>query len=198
MSHLPAREGMPQNMRSRRPRLARTRILVAMLMLGITTLVGAAPAAQADEEVLPDLACTVNFQLTFTPALTATNTTAAMVGQAGLVNCFSPSGAYPDIRSGTANGPGTVTSIGGVPCNLLLTANGTAKFVWNTGEVSDFNYVVNTNPLAGEVTLHAQVTSGPLAGTTATAVPVLANPNPDCLFVGLTNLTSALSEVVYS
>lgn len=49
-----------------------------------------APPAQA---VLPHLTCNVNVQLSFSPALTAVQTTASVTAVADLVNCVSPNGS---------------------------------------------------------------------------------------------------------
>jgi hypothetical protein len=180
----------------RRPRWRRLWCLAAMVPLtAVLTVTGPAPAADA---AVGDLVCFVNFQLNFDPPLTASSTTADVEADAGFVGCESPNGNYPALASGTADASGEATSLGGVPCSLLLTATGSGRFIWNTGQVSRFDWTVNTNPLAGTVTLSAEVTSGPLDGDMATAVPVLANANPDCALSGLSYLGSALTVVSFA
>lgn len=193
MSHSPT-TGQPPAPSRRRP-LTRIGTLVAAAMLAVTTLAGTALPAQAADP-LPPLTCNVNFQLNFSPPLTLTNTTADVTVSAGFVNCISPNGTHDDLLSASVTGTGTAVSLAGVPCSLLLTVEGTADFTWNTGDTSEVSFVVNTNPLAGLITLEGEVTGGTLEGTSAVAVPVLANPNPDCIF-GLTYLASALSQVVF-
>jgi hypothetical protein len=196
MERAAAPAGTPALPHTRRHRRRRARCLAAMVPLAVV-LTAAAPAPSADA-VVGDLVCFVNFQLNFDPPLTATNPDADVEGDAALVGCESPNGNYPSLASATVDASGDAVSLGGVPCNLLLTASGSGRFMWNTGQVSHFDWVVNTNPLAGTVTLSAEITSGPLAGDTVTAVPVLASPNPDCALSGLSYLASALSILTFA
>lgn len=196
MSHSPKAGSPLTTADQRRPRrLTRTGMVVAAVMLAASTLASTAPPAHA-EDPLPSLTCNINFQLNFSPPLTLTNTTADATVSAGFVNCISPNGEHDDLLSGAVTGSGTAESLAGVPCSLLLTVEGTADLTWNTGATSEIEFLANTNPLNGLVTLNGEVTGGELEGTTGLAVPVLANPNLDCLF-GLTNLTSALTQVVF-
>jgi hypothetical protein len=101
------------------------------------------------------------------------------------------------LSSATAKGTGEATS-SPIVCNLLLTIKGVGSLVWNTDEVSEFDYTVNTNPPNGPITLSAFITSGRLAGDTITAVPLSAHPNPDCALNGLSRLTSEASLVTFT
>jgi hypothetical protein len=87
-------------------------------------------------------------------------------------------------------GSGEAESLSGVPCALLLTIEGDGRIEWNTGQVSRFDFLLNSNPLNGTLAFGATITSGPLDGDTVTPVPAEANPNLDCALAGLTQLTS--------
>jgi hypothetical protein len=164
-------------------------ILVAAL-LGTALAAGPgliAPASAATG----DLACIVNFQFNFVPALTTTSTAAQAKATAGFVDCVSPNSRYSNLRSATVLASGRATALAGVPCSLLLTITGTGTITWSpTGQKSGFTFTVNTDPFNGTVSLSAVVTSGPLAGDTLSAVPAEANPNSDCAVNGLRTLTS--------
>ncbi|GAA1309177.1 hypothetical protein [Saccharothrix xinjiangensis] len=156
----------------------------SVVALGSATAV-AAPAGAA----VADLACTINVQLSFSPALTAVQTTASVVAVASLSNCVSPNGSHPQLAGGVATPvTGVATSLGGVPCNLLLTLTGSGVIEWSPGnEQTTFDFTVRTNVLDGTVQLTTWQTGGTLAGTTSQTVGV-ANPNLDCLLNGLSGL----------
>ncbi|MEU4803911.1 hypothetical protein [Actinosynnema sp. NPDC023587] len=156
----------------------------SLLALGSATAV--APPAGAE---VAALTCTVNVQLSFSPSLTAVQTTASVVAVASLSNCLSPDGSHPHLAGGTASPvSGTVTSLGGIPCNLLLTITGSGTIEWSPGdERTAFDFTVRTNVLDGTVQLTTWQTAGTLAGTTSQTVGV-ANPNLDCLLNGLSGL----------
>ncbi|GAA3034960.1 hypothetical protein [Actinokineospora globicatena] len=174
-------------MPSARPALAAVVALVGFLF----------PAAPA-QVALVEPTCNVNVQLSFSPALTATQTTASVTGVANVVNCLSPSGNYSNLQSGTvSDATGSVVSLGGVPCNLLATITGRATIDWApTGGHTTFDFTVNTNPLNGLVTLQTKQTSGPLTGTTSLTVGA-ANPNLGCALGGLSSLTVPIGQTTF-
>ncbi|MFI9006120.1 hypothetical protein ACIGNX_02645 [Actinosynnema sp. NPDC053489] len=186
-------------MSTHRRTTARTRLrawaALAASALALGAVTATAPPAAA---VVPDLTCDVNVQLTFAPALTATRTTASVTAVADLVNCLSPNGSHPELAGGAVTtATATATSLGGVPCNLLLTITGSATIQWSPGdEETTFDFTVRTNVLDGTVQLTTWQTSGPLAGTTSQTVGV-ANPNLDCLLNGLSGLAVPLGQTTF-
>jgi hypothetical protein len=174
--------------------MTRRRGAIAALVALITALLLPASANAA----VGDLTCTGNFHFTFSPALTATNTTATANVGGGLVDCFSPNGSHPELKWGVRVGEGTVTRpIGTIPCAPIMTITEGAVLYWNTGQTSTFDITVNTNPLNGAITVSAYFTSGPLAGDTANAFPIILHPNLDCAINGMTALTSDLLQVFW-
>jgi hypothetical protein len=154
------------------------------------------PWSQVAHAETGDLTCTGNFQFDFSPPLTPANTTADAAVGGGLVNCQSPNGKYPRLKSGVRTGDGTATRHFGDQCAPVMTIVEKAELIWNTGEKSKFDITVNTDPSAGRVTISARFTSGPLAGDTANAYPVV-HPNADCAVVGLSQLTSEALQVFW-
>ncbi|WP_146108138.1 hypothetical protein V5P93_003858 [Actinokineospora auranticolor] len=142
------------------------------------------------------MTCNVNVHLSFSPALTATRTTADVVAVATVVNCPSPSGNRNDRQAGSvSDATGTITSLGGVPCNLLATITGSGTVDWSPdGGRTTFDFTVNTNPLNGLIALRTAQTSGPLAGTTSLTVAA-ANPNLGCALGGLSSLTVPIGQI---
>jgi hypothetical protein len=171
----------------RRPRgWRRLTLAVAVSAASLAGLVTAAPPASA---TLGDLTCFTNAAIYFSPALRAGGTSAVTATVSG-VGCVSLNGNYPDLQSFTANlsGSATAASLPINPCSLLLTIAATGQTLnWNTGQQSTFNATLNTNPLAGTLSLTGTMTGGPLAGDTLLFVPVVV-PNLDCLTAGLTSL----------
>jgi hypothetical protein len=166
------------------------RIALVLALIGVCGLTAPAHADAGD------LTCTGNFQFDFSPALTATSTTADATVGGGLVNCQSPNGNYTRLKSGVRTGEGTATRHTGENCLPIMTITENAKLTWNTGEVSKFDITVNSDPAAGRITISARFTSGPLAGDTANAYPVV-HPNGDCATAGLTQLTSEALQVFW-
>ena len=138
-----------------------------------------------------DLTCTFAGRANFAPALTATNTKANASITFGLVNCLSPDGMHPDLKSAIFTGSGTATAAPGInPCSLLLTIVATGPLIWSpTGEHSTFSGTFNTSLSAGPIAITAEVTKGVLAGDTGPII-ALPLPNADCLVNGLTSLTA--------
>ncbi|GAA3001247.1 hypothetical protein [Actinokineospora diospyrosa] len=173
----------------------RRRWSAAIFALALLAPVAVAVPAQA---ALVELTCNVNVQLAFSPALTATQSTAQVTGVASVVNCLSPSGNFSQLQAGTvSDATGTITSLGGVPCNLLATITGRATIDWSLGGGrTAFDFTVNTNPLNGLVTLMTTQTSGPLVGTTSQTVGV-ANPNLGCALGGLSSLSVPIGQTTF-
>lgn len=175
-------------------RLSRT--LAAVLLCGpLPMTVATAAPAQA---TVGDLTCNVNVQLNFSPPLTPTQTTSRAVAVANVVNCISPNGAYSYLKSGSVNdATATITSLGGAPCNLLLTITGRATIDWSpSGQHTTFDFTVNTNPTNGSITLMTTQTSGPLTGDISQTVGA-ANPNLDCAINGLTSLSVPIGQTTF-
>jgi hypothetical protein len=165
---------------------------IIVLQAVAVVLVSPLPASAATG----DLECVINFQFTFDPPLTATNTTGPTIATAGFVDCDSPNGNYNDLRSGNVvTTSASVTSSSG-PCNLIITIVGDGRIDWNTGETSRLRFTVNTNPANGAITLSATIRSGPLKNDTITAVPAIAHPNLDCALNGLSTLVADLALVL--
>ena len=136
-----------------------------------------------------DLTCAAAGQMNFSPALTATNTSAKVSQSAAAFNCTSPNGRYPDLKSASAPLTGSATSAPGVnPCNTLVTIQEKGVVTWSpTGQRSTVDLLMNLNPSAGSVTVTFTVTGGVLAGDSVTFVGTLA-PNADCAVNGLASL----------
>jgi hypothetical protein len=145
-----------------------------------------------------DLTCTGNFQFTFDPPLTATNTTADAGVGGGLVDCMSPNGNWTRLTWGVRTGTGTATrDLGAAPCAPVMRISEGAVLTWNTGEKSKFEITINTDPTSGKLTISAYFTHGPLAGDIANAYPIVLHTNADCAANGLTQLTSDLLQVFW-
>jgi hypothetical protein len=168
-----------------------TRMLAIASLLAVAAVLPTPAHAETG-----DLSCTGNFQFDFTPPLTPTNTTADTTVGGGLVNCQSPNGKYTRLKSGVRTGTGTATRHFGDQCAPVMTITEQAVLTWNTGEKSEFDITVNTDPAAGRVTISARFTHGPLAGDTANAYPVV-HPNADCATYGLSQLTSEALQVFW-
>jgi len=180
--------------------LQRRHFFISCLLVGafLLTSIFSLVSVSAAQAATGDLACRAKFQINFNPALTATQTMAQTSDTAEFTGCTSLNGNHKDLKSATVQAAGPATSTSGVPCNLLLTVNGTGTVKWNTGQTSGFSFTVNTDPTKGTITLSANITSGPLSGDTITAVPVIAHPNLNCAIKGLTSLTSELTTVTFA
>ncbi|MGK5531036.1 hypothetical protein [Streptomyces sp. URMC 129] len=149
-------------------------------LVALTALTGTwlgAPGGAPAHAALGDLVCTANFQGNFSPPLTAQQTTADIESPAGFVNRLSPNGRYPALQSGVGH------------------ASGTGVFEGNTGQDSESDGTIVTDPAEGTLTLSAVITSGPLAGDALSALPFEADPNPDRATAGLKSLASAAAQV---
>ncbi|MBM7774429.1 hypothetical protein JOD54_004633 [Actinokineospora baliensis] len=185
---------MPGGSRLRWTNARRRWRAVVFAVVLLSPVAVAAPAQAA----LVELTCNVNVQLSFSPALTATQTSAKLTGVASVVNCLSPSGNYNQLQAGSvSDATGTAVSLGGVPCNLLATFTGRATIDWSpNGGHTTFDFTVNTNPLNGLVTLMTTQASGPLTGTTSQTVGV-ANPNLGCALGGLSSLSVPFGQTTF-
>jgi hypothetical protein len=168
----------------------------ALTLAAVSVLARTALSPQVAQAETGDLTCTGNFQFDFSPPLTTTSTKADAAVGGGLVNCQSPNGKYTRLKSGVRTDTGTATRHFGDQCAPVLTIVEKAVLTWNTGEKSKFDITVNTDPSAGRMTISAVFTSGPLAGDTAHAYPVV-HPNADCATAGLAQLTSEALQVFW-
>ena len=168
--------------------------LAVLISISISVCTATVPAHAA----VGDLTCTSNAQVNFSPPLTATQTTASTTDTAALSSCTSANGRFSELQSATVQATGPATSLGGVPCNLLLTVTGTGSITWNTGDKSKLTFDINTNPTNGTLSLSATITSGPLKGDTSTSVPAIAHPNPDCAINGLKYLAVDLMVISFN
>lgn len=174
--------------------MSRRRSVAAVLA---TAVLFSLNVSSADAET-GDLTCTGNFQFTFDPPLSATNTTADAEVGGGLVDCMSPNGNYTRLTWGVRTGTGTASrDLGAAPCAPVMTISEGAVLTWNTGEKSKFEITINTDPTSGSLTISAYFTRGPLAGDTANAFPIVLHTNADCATNGLTQLTSDLLQVFW-
>lgn len=169
----------------------------AAAVLAVSLVLSSAVAAPAAHAALGDLVCTGAFQLDIDPPLTPLRLTSTAYATGEFTNCVSLNGNYAGIQSGAIATPATVSANGSALniCQLLLTFTGgnaaASTFVWQPGAgTSHYTWRINTDPTQGQITLEAALSSGPMAGDKGTAVPVLANPNPDCAVNGLKYLTA--------
>ena len=180
----------------RRSRPAIAAVVGALAINGLCAAVIGTPAKAA----VGDLSCTVSATATFNPPLRPGGST-TVTGHALLQNCVSPSGRFPNIKSGVYYAPALQgTAAPGVdPCGMLLTLRGAVEIDWNTGQVSHGDGVLNTNPLNG-TTLLGRITydgphnkNDPFYDDVATVVPAAATVNPDCADAGIKLLTVDLA-----
>lgn len=176
-------------------RIVQRLVVTLAIAAGVVGPFSAAPAQAATG----DLTCPFAGQVNFTPALTATNTTAKASLRIAVFNCISLNGTHSDLTSATWTASGTVTAAPGLnPCSLLLKFVVTGPVIWSPAdEQSTFTGTFNTNPSAGPITIKADVTKGVLAGDTASAA-LLPIPNVDCLVNGLSGLTAVTGLVFFN
>ena len=81
---------------------------------------------------------------------------------------------------------------------LPLTFAGSGSIAWNDSTVSTFPFSVITNPLGGgQLGFNAVMTAGPMAGDSATAVPIVISQNGLCGLGGVHSLTLNLGVVAF-
>jgi len=166
-------------------------LIAGTLLAG--ALVGPLAAAPA-EAAVGDLTCTAVYQIDFHPALTPVHTTSQATIVLGLSNCLSLNGRYSSIRAATSTGAGTATSVGLVPCSLVVTIPFTFTINWSNGQQGTMSALVNDNPFTGQLGFNGTVTSGPLSGDKVFAIGPFV-PNADCLLRGLTSLVGTNQKV---
>jgi len=166
-------------------------IFPVLLALALAAL-GAAPAHAAT----PDLTCSFgSAYLTFGAPLQAGQTT-DFAGYANVTGCTSGDG-YSNLTGGPAEFFGTVTAAPGInPCSVILDLKFTGDIYWPNGQTTALAGTFSTNPADQPLGIGVKVTSGPLAGDTASALPVVV-PNLDCLLVGLSSLSAPLFIVSF-
>ena len=154
--------------------------IVLSVVLAMSTMAWVTSTSPA-QAATGDLDCLASFQINFTTPLTATNTSSSVDIIAVVTTCVSPNGTQRDLVSAQIHATGSVTSVAGVPCNLLLTLTATATFTWNTGQMSVVAATLNTDPMSGPIGISAMFTSGRLSGDSVGVLPLLAIPNLSCL-----------------
>jgi hypothetical protein len=169
--------------------------ILAIVAGTLASPLGVAPAHAATG----DLVCLASGTVTFNPALTLTNTTSNVTASTLLKNCASPNGMHTDLKNAIAASSGSATSAGGInPCSLLLDVKATGAFTWQpSGQKSNFEDAVVTNPSDGTIHINGRVTSGPLNGDPVTIAPIVGHPNLDCAVNGLKSLTFEAAVVVF-
>ncbi|TJZ58689.1 hypothetical protein FCH28_00435 [Streptomyces piniterrae] len=179
------------------PHAIRRRALrrVGALASGVLLCAGLAmPAATPAVADTGDLTCSGSADLNFSPSLTPGGT-ADVSGSGHLSNCSSLTGRQ--LTSASIE-PAGVATAAEAPCSALFSVDGTGTFVWNDGTTSEFDFTINTDPLNGLPAFSAEVTSGPLAGDTITAAPLVATVNLDCATKGLTTFSTTLSALTFT
>jgi hypothetical protein len=173
--------------------------MLAALGLGLVGAVAPMPAAHAQ---LLDLNCALNFQFNFSPPLSLANPVEVLTEgnlTANFTSCLSLNQRFSDLHSATVHvtGVATVSGYPVNPCALLLKMIGTGTFEWSNGQSSGFDWEVTTDPLKNLLTLHANITSGPMTGDTGTAIPIVPIVNVDCLTAGLKTL-GAIGAITFN
>ena len=149
-----------------------------------------APGAAA-QGVKADLVCVLTAEFTFSPALNF-NTTQAV--SRGLVSsCATPSGRYPQIKSGVVFGSKPLRASGCSPAPMTI--SGPGSVFWSDGTTSTFDVNVSTDPRTGGLGVTADFTDGRFRGGRITAVPVILAQNGLCGLGGVRSLTFGLGVV---
>lgn len=169
----------------------RPRLLAVLAACCAAVLAG--PGVPANAQVPSvDLACPLLAQINFSPPLDF-NTTAGSAS-AQFTNCLSPNGSQPQLTSGVMNVSGTASGCSPLP----LTFTGTGSIVWNDSTTTTFPFSVITNPFGGgQLGFTAVITAGPMAGDSATAVPIVISQNGLCGLGGVRSLTLNLGVVAF-
>ncbi len=139
-----------------------------------------------------DLACGLSAQINFAPALNFNTTTAVI--DALFTSCVSPNGSQPQLKSSLVHATGSASG-----CSpLLLTIAGTGAFVWQDGSTTPLTFTVSTNPLmSGTLGFNAVLTSGPMAGDSALAVPLIVAQDGLCGLGGVRSLSLLASVAAF-
>jgi hypothetical protein len=158
--------------------MRRTRRALLALVLGATTVL-AVP------------------EPSFDPSLKGSTTEADVQVDGVLINCMSPNHDFPDLASATIKGTGRATAGSGLPCEPLLTIDGTLTIDWPGPHGSKASFHVNTNPFNGPVVIEVEVTDGPLTGDRLVPLIEEVKPNLDCPLIGLKSLSTELAQAVF-
>jgi hypothetical protein len=172
-------------------------IVPVLLALSVATLGLATVGSSQARADTTDLTCTFGSgYLAFGQPLQAGGS-ADFTGSANLSGCYSGDG-YSALTQGPVGFGGEATAAPGTnPCSVILDIRLTAVIEWPDGQLSQVSATISTNPADPPLGLSATVTQGPLAGDTASAVPVVL-PNLDCPLVGLDSLTVPAFVVSFS
>ena len=81
---------------------------------------------------------------------------------------------------------------------LPIAIDGVGSILWNDNSTSEFNFRVNTNPLADRFGLEANITGGTLAGGRITALPLLLLQDGLCGLGGVGNLSANFGFDVFT
>lgn len=120
----------------------------------------------------------------------------AQVPTINLSTCVPPNGRYPQLKFAIVFGTNGAIATGCSPLPLRVSGDGFTGF-WNNGTESTFNLAVNTDLGSMEpLGFIADVTTGTIAGSQATAVPIIAQ-NGLCGLGGVRSL-SAIGVVVFT
>jgi hypothetical protein len=138
-------------------RLGRSAVPAVVLLAG-TAL--AAPAAEAAPAPVPDLVCRLDAEVNFSPPLGVLVREAEVSGHIGYQDCWSPSGAAPELTDIVFDVQGT-GRFGGLPVPVF-SVEGNGVGTWNTGEIGGLYFKGDLKE--GSPVPDRTVTSGPLAG----------------------------------
>ena len=111
----------------------------------------------------------------FKPPLDGKSTSSTVAVK--LSGCLSPDGSHTFLHSATVP-ESSATATGCAP--LPMTIRGDAVLAWDDGSRSVLRFNVSTNPADGPLGLSAALSSGRMAGATATAVPATVNLSGLC------------------
>ncbi len=142
-----------------------------------------------------DLACIASFQFDFSPKLD--NNTVTAQTTAALTGCLSPDGSHRNLLSAVLfadRGHSTATGCSPLPVAI----DGVGSILWNDNSTSEFNFRVNTNPLAERFGLEANITGGTLAGGRITSLPLLLLQDGLCGLGGVNSLSANFGFDVFT
>jgi len=168
------------------------KVIFPVLLTLAFALLGAAPAHAAT----PDLTCTFGSAYLSLDSPLQAGQSAYFQGYANLTGCTSSDG-YSNLTQAPVAFSGIATAAPGTnPCALILDLKFTGGIYWPDGEITGLAGSLSTNPADPPLGLSLKPTSGPLAGDTAAALPVVV-PNLNCLLAGLNSLSAPLFIVSF-
>ncbi len=160
--------------------------VLALPVVGISNVAHAAPSV---------LTCPGAVTFNFSPGiglipgnLHVTGTIAVGTSLLAATPCTSPTGVPYIGGTGTVDGTGSLSCLGGIP-GVTGSVHAVVDFSWNNGDTS----VITVDVLvAGLVpVLAATVTSGALQGAVVTGAPVPTGLTGNCVLAPVTSLTFA-------